>query len=435
MRADAREDAELVAAARTDDPAAFGVLVERWLDRCWEVAWRILHDRELAAEVAQETLFTAWRRLDGLDQPASFGGWVLRISRNRALDRLQRERRTMSTGDEGFLEAAAGDDRSGSPGATVERDERRDLVWAAAAALGERDSSLLDLHLRHGLEPAELATELGISANAAHQALFRLRTRMGDAIRAWLLWRAGTPRCVVLGAELAAAGRGTFDAQMVRAVLRHADGCLACDEERSRVTAPAALFAAVPLVLAPTLARAQVLDGLLAAGVPIGAATSGAASGDVSATEADRAPGAESDGEGSDGDEADVSGASGAPGAEGVRAEGVRGEGVRDEDDRDEDDDPAGIAWWVVAALVLLIALGTTTVQLWPDAAQVAAQGPTDTVAPERLGDPEPPEEPGVAPPQVGAADPSSSGRIDGLTPDVDLPRGAPTPPRPALAD
>lgn len=285
-----RDDAELVIAARSGDRDAFGPLVERWFDRCWEVAWRILRDRDLAADVAQDTLLVAWQQLDRLQQPGSFGGWVLRITRNRALDRLAHERRAVPTGDERQLEPAVrGDDPTG-PEAALARAEQRDLVWAAAAALGERDVSILDLHLRHGLEPHELADELEITPNAAHQALFRLRGRLGQAVRAWLLWRGDDAACVMLRAELAAAGQQAFGPSTVRTIRRHVAACDTCAEEHDRVAAPAALFAAVPLVGAPALARAQAFASLADAGVPVGdgytetAGDGGAGSGDSAAS-------------------------------------------------------------------------------------------------------------------------------------------------------
>jgi RNA polymerase sigma factor (sigma-70 family) len=264
-----RSDTELVMAARTDDPRAFGALVPRWFDRCWDVAWRILHDRDLAADVAQDALLTAWRQLDRLQDPDAFGGWVLRIARNRALDRLAKERRARPTGDHRALEQPVRGDDPAGPEAVAARREEHDLVWAAAAALGERDASLLDLQLRHGLEPAEIAEELGMAPNAAHQALFRLRARLGDAVRAWLLWRDGTPACVVLRAELAATGQTRFDAGTARAIRHHVKTCDQCSRERDRVVAPAALFSAVPVVAAPAALRDRAFELLSAAGVPV----------------------------------------------------------------------------------------------------------------------------------------------------------------------
>ncbi|MFA9432163.1 RNA polymerase sigma factor [Egicoccus sp. AB-alg2] len=270
-----RTDEELVVAARSGEPAAFGALVERWTSRCWNIAWRILHDRDLAADVAQETLLTAWQQLDRLQQPAAFGGWVSRIARNRALDRLEQERRAVATADHESLAGRIAEDAGAQvtdPVLVHERGERRDLVWAAAAALGERDASVLDLHLRHGLEPRELAADLGIAPNAAHQVLFRLRKRLGVAIRAWLLWRGGRPRCERLAAELAAADVEVFGAPAVTLIERHADGCLTCEQERAAVVAPAGLFAGVPIAAMPATLADRVLTGLQQAGVPVAAA-------------------------------------------------------------------------------------------------------------------------------------------------------------------
>ena len=52
----------------------------------------------------------------------------------------------------------------------------------AVLALGPRDASLVDLQMRHGLTPAEIADELGVTPNAAHQQLFRMRERLGNAV-------------------------------------------------------------------------------------------------------------------------------------------------------------------------------------------------------------------------------------------------------------
>ena len=168
------DDAQLVVAAKAGDDPAFAQLVDRWLDRCWDVAWRILQDRDLAADAAQDALVTAWQRLGDLERAESFGGWVLRITRNRALNLLERERRSMSTGDDTMLEHHQ-EPVPAAAATRLEAAERDALVWEAAAALGERDASILDLHLRHGLGPGELAEELDVAPNLAHQLLFRLR--------------------------------------------------------------------------------------------------------------------------------------------------------------------------------------------------------------------------------------------------------------------
>jgi RNA polymerase sigma factor (sigma-70 family) len=277
VRRDERSDTELVLAARGEDPGAFGQLFDRWFDRSWNVARTIVRDDDLAADVAQDALLVAWQQLDQLRDPDAFGGWLLRSTRNRALNRLAREQRSTASGDEivSGLRDRGQDDPVGAarqpqPDAVSEIRDRQELVWAAAAALGENDTSLLDLHLRHGLGPAEIAEELGLAPNTAHQQLFRLRGRLGDAIGSFLLWRNGRPLCD--GLAVAVSGRKAFDRSVARAVRKHQSRCERCAEERASLVDPAKLFAAVPLVVVPAGLKAEAAAALEGAGVPMGSA-------------------------------------------------------------------------------------------------------------------------------------------------------------------
>ena len=264
-----RDDADLVLATRAGDTDAFGTLFDRWFDRVWDVAWHVVRDREVAAEVAQDVFLVAWQRIDDVREPAAFGGWLLRTSRNRALNRLERERRTMPAGGAGDPMMAALPGGDPDPAAAAEDRDRDELVWAAAAALGERDASVLDLHLRHGLPPGEIAEALDVTPNHAHQLLFRLKERLATAIRSWVLWRHGVPRCADLRAALAGAGIAAFGPDAVRAIGRHAGDCEACIADRDEVLAPERLFAMVPIAVAPPLLKAKVAAALETDGVPM----------------------------------------------------------------------------------------------------------------------------------------------------------------------
>jgi RNA polymerase sigma factor (sigma-70 family) len=286
------EDLELAQRSIAGNGDAFGVLFERWFDRAFDVAWHIVHDRETAADVTQEAFASAWQQIGSLRQPESFGGWLLRIARNKALNRLQREQRSRPVGDEEtlvMLDTRRSDDATDG----VTRAEHGDLVWAASAALGEDDASVLSLHLRHGLEAPELAEELGVKPNAAHQRLFRLKKRLADAIGAWVLWRRGQPSCSVLQTILDDAGITRFDATTARTIGAHARDCSACDTSRELRLSPEALFGAMPLVVAEPALRARVVAALKDMGVPARAVNPAdrpdqpAEPGDTALTEAD----------------------------------------------------------------------------------------------------------------------------------------------------
>lgn len=275
VRSSAADDVELAGRAITGDGEAFAQLFERWFDRAFDVAWHIVRNRDTAADVAQETFATAWQQIGTLRQPESFGGWLLRIARNKGLNRLAHEQRSRPVGDEETLAMHDLDHRTGDdPAEPLVAGERDDLVWAASVALGDDDASLLSLHLRHGLGAGELADELGIAANAAHQRLFRLKKRLGDAIGAWTLWHRGSPSCPELRTLLSNAGTTRFDRDASSMIAAHTRGCPDCESQRTLQLSPEALFASVPLVAAGPALRAQAAAALHSAGVPSPASAS-----------------------------------------------------------------------------------------------------------------------------------------------------------------
>ncbi len=278
-------DAELVGSARSGDERAFGALYDTWFDRVYDLAFRIVRDANAAADVTQDTFLSAWRDLGGLADPAAFGGWVRRIARNTAFNRRKKDQRAQPVDTEAMavIEAAgpsaasapAGfrvEDRLGAaedPVRAAEDAELAALVWEAADALGERDASVLDLQLRHDLAPAEIAEVVEINRNTANQIVHRVRHRLGDAVRARVLWRGGEPVCIDLRAALAGAGVTSFGSDAVRVATAHADDCEECSERRRLRLEPTALFAATPIVVAPVALKSRIADALAGEGVPM----------------------------------------------------------------------------------------------------------------------------------------------------------------------
>lgn len=275
-------DALLLEAVASGDEAAFGQLYDAWFDRVFDVALRIVRDQDAAADIAQDALLAAWRKLDELDDARAFGGWVLRISRNRALDHKRKHDRTTPVDDESMAMMETTDTaRAPGEGAEARLAAATDpavaatdaelvaLVWDAADALGDRDASLLDLHLRHGLTPAEIAGEMDIEPNAAHQGLHRLRQRLGRAVEARLLWRGGRPTCAELDRVLDDQPTTAFNAETASIVRSHAKDCGACAERQRTHLQPSALFAAIPVAIAPVALKAKAAAAMEAAGAPM----------------------------------------------------------------------------------------------------------------------------------------------------------------------
>jgi RNA polymerase sigma-70 factor, ECF subfamily len=90
-------DAWLVEHTRHGDHSAFGVLVRRYERKLIRVLDRLVRDPELARDLAQETFWRVYSRLDQFDTARRFGPWLFRVGMNLGLDSIRGGRGESST--------------------------------------------------------------------------------------------------------------------------------------------------------------------------------------------------------------------------------------------------------------------------------------------------------------------------------------------------
>ena len=132
-------------------------------------------DPATADDVLSETLLVCWRRFEEL--PAEPLPWAYAVARNclanaeRGARRQQRLAARISTLDPP-QQSVPGPGHDGGPG-----------LDEALGRLREEDAELLRLWAWEQLEASEIATVLGISANAAGIRLHRARGKLRDQLR------------------------------------------------------------------------------------------------------------------------------------------------------------------------------------------------------------------------------------------------------------
>jgi RNA polymerase sigma-70 factor (ECF subfamily) len=156
----AAEDAVLVRRARNGDEEAFADLYRRYA--------RVVHGLLLgrvpwadADDLVQDVFVSAWRRLDGLRDPAAFGGWLATIARNRAADFHRRG------GDDVELS-----DTLRAHDVTAERMEALRIL-EIVRTLPEAYRDTLILRLVEGLTGPEIAERTGLTAASVRVNLHR----------------------------------------------------------------------------------------------------------------------------------------------------------------------------------------------------------------------------------------------------------------------
>ncbi len=181
-------DDALVKRARNGDAAAFELLVDTRIDRCYRLAWSILANDADAADATQDALVAAWRQLPRLRDTAAFDGWLNRIVANAALmARRHRVRlREVSVRPASPADQATGPESPQGPRARTAMDEfvDNDAIARAFDRLRPKERMILVLHHVEERPVAEIATSLGIPIGTAKWRLHAARRALEKAMEA-----------------------------------------------------------------------------------------------------------------------------------------------------------------------------------------------------------------------------------------------------------
>lgn len=156
-------DEGLLALAGERDPVAFEALYDRYEQRAFSLAYRILGERPAAEDTVQEAFLSVWKNASGYD-PArgSAGAWVLGIVRNRSIDALRSKssaKPDLDHDDDVALESRTSGDRTDDQ--AIQRETRR-AVRAELAELPENQSKVISLAYFGGFSQTEISETLGV---------------------------------------------------------------------------------------------------------------------------------------------------------------------------------------------------------------------------------------------------------------------------------
>jgi RNA polymerase sigma-70 factor (ECF subfamily) len=90
--AERHTDQELLTRLQAGDTDALGELADTYGGRIYQLAFRYLHNKEDAEEVAQDVLFKVFRKVGAFRGDAALSSWIYRITFNAAMSRLRTAR-------------------------------------------------------------------------------------------------------------------------------------------------------------------------------------------------------------------------------------------------------------------------------------------------------------------------------------------------------
>ena len=128
-------DHELIALARTGSEKAYRELLDRYQRPVFSLVYRMVRDRELAEDLAQETFVKVFNHLDRFNPKYKFSSWIFKIASNLAIDTL-RKREPLTVSLDGSRHAETPDEIE-STRITVESKDENPEEFLEAKELGQ----------------------------------------------------------------------------------------------------------------------------------------------------------------------------------------------------------------------------------------------------------------------------------------------------------
>ncbi len=172
------DDRVLLERLRVGDQSAFDAVFRAHYAPLVLLAESMLRSRAAAEDVVQEVMLELWRRRAELQIQESFRAYLVRSTRNRALNQIrhanvQRRAEPELVREEGVSPTGA---------SVIVASELREAITAAVAELPPACREVFVLSRTQGLRYAEIAETLGISVKTVEsqlgKALRHLRTRL-----------------------------------------------------------------------------------------------------------------------------------------------------------------------------------------------------------------------------------------------------------------
>lgn len=184
------QDAKYIRETLAGNDAAYKQLMEKYVKIAGSIAYSVVGDFHIAADIVQEAFIKVYRKLDTLKNPRTFKAYLAGAVRSSALDWIRKKtslRRGSPVSFTDYSEDAPdiADDGTAEkmPLSSIERTEEYDKLLEMINELPENYREVFVLKHIEGITYKEISEVLGISLSAVEARLYRarrmLRARLG----------------------------------------------------------------------------------------------------------------------------------------------------------------------------------------------------------------------------------------------------------------
>jgi len=182
-----KDDAALAVKVQKGDREVFGELVERFQTRIYSFCYQFFRDRDIAAEMAQETFLRAYRYIKKYDPNKKFSTWIYSIAKNICIDEKRKRDRSRTVSIDDVSPTSLQFEQQGQhlkdPSQISLQLEDRMLLESAIARLPDKYRAAIILCYFQELPYQQIADVLGLSLNLVKVRIFRAKKQLLEILK------------------------------------------------------------------------------------------------------------------------------------------------------------------------------------------------------------------------------------------------------------
>ncbi|MDN5202773.1 RNA polymerase sigma factor [Fulvivirgaceae bacterium BMA10] len=150
------------------------MLVRKHERSVYNLVFRILKNKEVAEEVAQDVFLKSFKELKHLEDPSKYKPWLLKIAYRKSIDRVRLKKVQMAEIDELSI-PVENHNATPDPLELLQKEQLKQQVEELLEQLSEVDRGIMTLYYLEDFKVAEVAAVIGLSENNVKIKLMRAR--------------------------------------------------------------------------------------------------------------------------------------------------------------------------------------------------------------------------------------------------------------------
>ncbi len=172
------DEENLIERLKRNDERAQEEFIKKYSGFLFNVALQILRRRDVAEDVAEDTLLIGLQKIKDFKGRSKLSTWLYRIAVNRAKQVILKEAREDSLKGKLVLMSQ----QTSFVPEEYRKDAKKEIIWRGMDLLKDREREIITLVDIYGLKYEEVAEILGIPIGTVRSRISRARERLKEII-------------------------------------------------------------------------------------------------------------------------------------------------------------------------------------------------------------------------------------------------------------